>query len=490
MSVAEARPPVAEPPPLRLRTKLFFGIGSAAETIALFSLGSYALLYYNQVLGLPGWLGGLAISLSLIIDGFADPIIGSLSDRTRSRLGRRHPYMFAAPVPIALFFLAIFNPPQGLSHTLLFLWATASVIGLRVSMSVFHTPHLALGGELSESYIERTKVMAWNNFSTWIGGTAISLIALTFFFKATPEYPRGLLNPAPYLPFSLLAAGATLAILFASAWLTRDQIPRLPKPPEDQPPFSPFEFLKDIGKVMANRNYLWLLAGFFALSLMTGIRDTLGLYGGTYYWGFPSEQLRWYSLGSLVGFVSALTLTPRLHDLWGKRTVIIWSAAALMVFPALGFILREVGWMFPNGDPRLLPTLVSLSAVSYAVGAILNISVMSALADVADENEVKFGVRQEGVLYSTRALFAKIDTAIGAALAGAVLTFIAFPEKAEPGAIDPAVIEKLGWFLGPISMIPGIFAVLFYARFRISREDHAATRARIAAMRRAPAGST
>jgi Na+/melibiose symporter-like transporter len=139
MSVAEARPPGSEPPPLRLRTKLFFGIGSAAETIALFSLGSYALLYYNQVLGLPGWLGGLAISLSFVLDGFADPVIGSISDRTRSRFGRRHPFMYAAPIPIALFFPAIFNPPDGLSHALLFLWFTGSVIGLRVAMSVFHT---------------------------------------------------------------------------------------------------------------------------------------------------------------------------------------------------------------------------------------------------------------------------------------------------------------------------------------------------------------
>jgi Na+/melibiose symporter-like transporter len=195
-------------------------------------------------------------------------------------------------------------------------------------------------------------------------------------------------------------------------------------------------------------------------------------------------MLRWYSLGSLVGFVSALTLTPRLHAIWGKRPVIIWSAAALVVFPALGFILREVGWMFPNGDPRLLPTLVAISAVSYAVGAILNISVMSALADVADENEVRFGVRQEGVLYSTRALFAKLDTAIGAALAGIVLTLIAFPEKAQPGEVDPGVIQNLGLFLGPISMIPGVFAVLLYARFNISSADHAATRARIEAARR------
>ncbi len=481
--------PGAEAPPLRLRTKLAFGIGSAAETIALFSLSSYALLFYNQVIGLPGWLAGLAISVSFVFDGFADPIIGSLSDRTRSRFGRRHPFMFAAPVPIALFFLAIFNPPHGLGDGLTFVWFTASVVGLRVAMGVFHTPHLALGGELSHSYIERSQVMAWNNFSTWIGGTAISLIALTFFFKATPEYPRGLLNPAPYLPFSLLAAASTLAILFGSAWFTRDQIPRLPRAPENLPKFSPFEFLKDVGNVLANRNYVWLLAGLFALSLMAGVRDTMNLYVGTFFWGFPSVQLPSYAVGSLVGFVAALNLTPRLHALWGKRQVIIWSAVGNAVFPAVGIILYFAGAMFERGDPRLLPTLIAIAAASYAAGAVLNISVMSALADVADENEVRFGLRQEGVLYSTRALFSKLDTALGAALGGWVLTIIAFPEKAQPGHVDPAIIDRLGLFIGPVAMIPGLISALLYAGYSITKKDHAATRARIAELHAARASA-
>lgn len=475
------------PPPLRLRTKLAFGIGSAAETIALFSLSSYGLLYYNQVLGLPSWMAGLAISLSFVVDGFADPIIGSLSDRTHSRLGRRHPYMYAAPIPIALFFLAIFNPPSGLSHNALFAWFIISVVGLRVSMGVFHTPHLALGGELSHSYTERSKVMAWNSFATWIGGTTITLVALTFFFKATPDYPRGLLNPAPYLPFSIVGAISAMSILFASAWFTRDQIPRLPKPPADQAPFSPFEFLKDIGKVLANRNYVWLLAGLFAASLMLGVRETLNLYIATYYWELSSELLRWYAVGSAVGFLAALVLTPALHGRWSKRRIIIWAALGNALFPCLAVLLRLGGLMFENGDPRLLATLVAFSAASYGSGAILSISVLSALADVADENEVKFGLRQEGVLYSTRALFAKLDTALGAALAGLVLTLIAFPEKAKPGSVDPDIVHQLALFMGPISLIPGLIAVLLYAQFSISKQDHAATRAQIAELRLAKA---
>ena len=472
---------VDQPARLRMKTKLAFGIGSAAETIALFSLGSYALLFYNQVLGLPAWMAGMAISISLLFDGFADPIIGSLSDRTHSKLGRRHPYMFAAPVFIAVFFFAIFNPPHGLSHTALFAWFTTSVIGLRVAMGFFHTPHLALGGELSHSYVERSEVMAWNNFSTWIGGTAISLIALTFFFRATPEFPRGLLNPAPYVPFAAFGAITTLVILFVSAWYTRDQIPRLPRPAPNLPKFSPFEFLKDVGKVMQNRNYVWLLIGLFFLSLMNGVREALNLYIATYFWEFTSEQLRLYVAGSFVGFVSALWFTSRMHMWWDKRIVIIVSAIVSAIFPALGVILRLMGFMFENGHPALLPTLVAISAVSYGTGAVLNISVMSALADVADENEVKFGIRQEGVLYATRSLFAKIDAAIGSVLAGAVLTYIAFPAQAQPGGVSQEILNRLAWVNGPISLIPGLLAVLFYARFNISKAKHAETRAQIEA---------
>jgi Na+/melibiose symporter-like transporter len=139
-------------------------------------------------------LAGLAVSASLIFDGFADPVIGSLSDRTRGRFGRRHGYLFLAPLPIAL-----------------------SVSFMRVSISLFNTPHLALGGELSSDYIERSKVLSWNNFFTWAGGAGMNFLALHFVFKATPEYPRGLLNPEPYGPFAVACGLAAMALLLTSA---------------------------------------------------------------------------------------------------------------------------------------------------------------------------------------------------------------------------------------------------------------------------------
>ena len=93
-----AKSPSAQAERLPLRTKLAFGVGSAAESLALYSVSSFALLYYNQVLGVPaGWVT-LALSASLFFDALSDPIVGSLSDRTRSRWGRRHVYMYVAGV--------------------------------------------------------------------------------------------------------------------------------------------------------------------------------------------------------------------------------------------------------------------------------------------------------------------------------------------------------------------------------------------------------
>jgi glycoside/pentoside/hexuronide:cation symporter, GPH family len=108
---------------------------------------------------------------------------------------------------------------------------------------------------------------------------------------------------------------------------------------------------------------------------------------------------------------------------------------------------------------------------------------MSALADIADENELLYGLRQEGVLYSTRALAAKVDQALGAALAGFALTAINFPKKAQPGQVDYDAVWNLAMVDGVLAAIPGLIAAVCYARYAITREKHDATRLALAAKR-------
>ena len=471
---------------LPMRTKLAFGVGSAAETIALYSVGTYVLLYYNQVLGVRGIWVGLAISASLVLDAVIEPIVGSWSDRTKSHLGRRHPWMYAAPIPIALSFIAIFWPPKVLDELGLALWCAASVTLLRQTMSVYHTPHLALGAELSPHYTERSKVMAYSSFFTWAGGSATAYIALTFFFPRSEKYHNGLLNPEPWPTFAIVMAVGAVALLFGSAWFTRDRIPYLPKPAHDVPNLSPREFFKDIGRALANVNYLWLLAGYFFLSMMIGLRAGLNLYAVGFFWEISSSDIRYYIIGSFAGYATAFLFAARAHGRFDKKNTAIVATLVYAVVPAIPLGLGQLGILTAE-TPGLLPILVSFAAVSYGAVSVLQISIASALADVADENELRFGIRQEGILYSTRAFAAKLDQAIGSALAGLVLTLIAFPPKAKPGQIDDSILANLILWDGVLAAAPGLMAAICYSQYRINRAAYETTRNALAARRTAAA---
>ncbi|MDA1077149.1 MAG: MFS transporter, partial [Proteobacteria bacterium] len=453
------------------RTRISFGVGSTAEAICLYSFGLLSMLYYNQVLGLSATLAGLAPTIALIFDAVSDPLIGAWSDRFKSvRWGRRHPFMFVAPLPIALSFVAIFNPPESLEGVSLFLWFLFFAVSLRTFMTLFHVPHLALGGELSSDYLERTKIMSYNNFFGWIGGAGTHFVSLTFAFAATAEFANGLLNPHAYPVFSVTAGCLVFVVLYGSAWLTRDQIPRLYQPTETAEKFSYRNFISDILAVLRNRNYVFLLVALFMLSIMIGMRTAFNLYMTTYYWELLPAQIALFVIGSAIGYYSAFAFTAPLHKLLDKRSTIVASAVLLAIVPALPVLLRMAGWFPDNGHPSLLPLMILFSGLGGVWGAVLNISVMSALADIADENELLYGQRQEGMLYSARTFFAKADNALGHFVAGVTLDLISFPVKSRPGSIDSETIYWLGIVDSPVTIVPGLIAAAIYAGYRIDRK--------------------
>ena len=331
--------------------------------------------------------------------------------------------------------------------------------------------------------------MAYNSFFTWAGGALTTIIALRIFFKRTPEYPRGLLNPDAWAPYALIMGGVALVILLASALLTHDRVKYLPQPAKETPKFSPLAFFRDVKWALTNINYVWLLVGFFFLSITLGLRTVLHVYVNTFYWGLDSEELSFFVIGTFAGYATAFLFAARLHGRFDKKKTMIAAAAAYGVIPMIPILMGLFGF-WNHETPGIVPILIVFSALSYGALSVLSISVMSALADVADENEAKHGVRQEGVLYSTRTLFAKVDQAVGTALAGLVLTLIAFPEKAKPGMVGPEVLYNLALWDGVIAGIPAVVAAFFYGRYRITQASYAKTREAIAARRAALAASS
>lgn len=464
--------------PLTRRLKAAFALGSSAESIVLTVTNGFLLLYYNQVLGVPAEWVGLALAAGLVVNALFDPMVGSWSDRTVSRWGRRHPFMFASVLPAAALFWAVFNPPAALENFGQAVWLCVVNVLLVQAMTIFHTPHLAFGGELSDDYLERTNVMSWNMFFLWIGDTAGWLLSFAVFFRATEAFPNGALDPSRWPAFSITVALIIIVCLFMSSWFTRSRIPHLPVRGPGTPPFGGREFIRDLGRALSNRSYVVLLIGFFFLSLMSGIRNGLWIYTATFFWRLDNSQISLFVIGSLAGYVFGAFAVTRLHARFDKR----WTGmAALLVYcvgPAIPLALGWLGILGP-GTPGLVAILIAFSTLQHAPYSIMTTTIYSALADIADENELRYGIRQEGVLFSTRTLFAKVDQAVGTALAGWVLAVIAFPTKAMPGQVAPDVLAGLAAAF-VLSTIPGLLAVLFYGMLRVSRESHARTQAALA----------
>ncbi len=465
-------------PEVRMKTKLAFGIGSTAETLSLYSYAALVTLYYNQLLGIEIWMAGLAPTIAILVDAISDPFMGSFSDRFRSkRWGRRHPFMLVSPPLIAIAFWCIYNPPAGFTEMQLFAWLTFWAIALRTFMTIYHVPHLALGSELSPDYLGRSKIMSYNNFFGWLGGAVIFKLNTVIFFASSAQFANGLLNPGAYFYFSTSIASFILVVLFASAWFTRDRIPYLPQS-IGSTGFSAPDLVSDLVRAFTNHNYLFLMFAYLSLSLMLGVRSGIGTYMEIYYWELSSERigdLRVYP--SILGFVLGFVFAARFHSIFEKRHVMWVMAVLLSIFPALPVILRLMGLFPDNHAPSLFMSLAVCAALGSIPSSILNISVMSALGDVADEIDLKHKLRQEGILYSARTFFAKLDSSIGHGIATFAMWMIAFPKNAIPGEVDPDTIWWLGVIDSPMTILPGLLAAYFYSRHRIDRAAYEKTRA-------------
>ena len=464
-------------PPLTVKDKVSYGLGSTAEALVFTATSSFTLLFYNQVRGLEAGMVGTALAIGLFVNAFVDPMVGSWSDRTRSRWGRRHPFMFGAILPAALLFYGLYNPPDISAWGQLVWLGVFNTLLLQV-MTLYHTPHLALGGEMSQDYLGRTSVMAYNTFCLWMGDTLGWLLCFGVFFAASEAFPNGALDPTRYPMFSITVAALVVLILTYSSWSTMNRIPYLPKPRPGQEKFGLRELMRDIGMALTNRNYVVLLIGLFFLSMMTGVRIGLWLYTATFFWQLDNSQISFFVIGSFTGYLFAAFAVKRLHARFDKR----WTGAIALVFysigPALPLALGYFGVLSAQTQ-GILWILIAFAVLQHAPYSLMITTVTSALADIADENELKYGVRQEGVLYATRTFFQRVDQALGTALAGWVLSIIAFPTNARPGEVSNEVLMGLAAAFA-LSAIPGLIAGVFYGMLRVTRTTYEATRSALA----------
>ena len=213
---------------------LAYGSGKAADSITNYLLTTLLLFYYTSVLGLSGELAGLALMVGLLFDAVTDPLVAAMSDRTRSRWGRRHPYILASLIPLGGGLVLAFQPPPFVTGQAgLFAWLLLVAVLIRAALTLLDVPHLALGAELTPEYDERTRVVMVRNLVGMVGTAGIALlyyVSFDAYRRRFPEAPDVRLMTEPYEMFGLIAGIACAVFIVITVVGTRHAIPWLVEP--------------------------------------------------------------------------------------------------------------------------------------------------------------------------------------------------------------------------------------------------------------------
>ena len=457
-----------------MRTMFSFGIGQAAGAFKNIAWGTLLLFYYQQVVGVEAYLVGLAIAISIVMDAVTDPIIGAWSDRIDTRWGRRHPMLLASTVPLALSFVLLFSPPEGISNIGGFVWLTVFGILVRASFTFYDIPHMSLGAEMSKDYYQRSTLFAYCAFLSAITGSCATWLINAHYFPTVPGiYDPGYLNPGGYPAMSRTFAVVMVAAILLCVAGTRKEIPHL-RPTQPRPRVRLAVLFAEIWEVLKNKSFRAVFLGLLLASLVLGVELAFYPFMGIHFWDFQTEQLVNLAFVGLFAFPVSFLLTPLVTRLFDKRLTVMLTLMASILALNVPICLRllEVPWFPGNESPWVLTIFLAYATISALVAPIRNASTDSMLADVIDEHELDTGIRREGVVYAVRAFSMKATAAFGTLLGGMLLTLIDFPENVARGELTAEMTWNLGFILGPATSIFSVVAIAFYLGYDIDKRRH------------------
>lgn len=485
--MSSAAPPVAgtaatTPPARRLRRSVMtsYGFGAAAYGVKDSGFGTFLLLFYNQVIGVPAATVGFVIMCALIIDAFVDPTIGFLSDRTRSRWGRRHPWLYGAALPIMLGWVMLWHPPQA-SETMVLGWLFVVAVLVRSAVSAYEVPSQAMSAELSADYDERTRIMAFRYLFGWAGGLLMLIGAYWVFLAPVPGYPNGLLNRDGYTGFAIAGALFMGVAILVSAIGTHREIPNLPKP--EIAAKSLGENFRELVETLRNRAFaVLMLAGLFAYTGQ-GIIYAISNYLYTYVWGFRGGTFVLLSFALFGGVLVAFVAAPMIGARTSKPRAASIAALCGMLLGTTPYWLRLAGLFPAPGNPAMIPTLFVFLACGTACGVTAYILGASMMADVVEDSEARTGRRSEGLFFAGAFFVQKCTSGVGIFVTGLILAFAGFPAKAVPGQVPAAVLDRLTLTYLVCYGTFACLAALTYRAFPFGRGEHEARVARLATAR-------
>lgn len=464
---------VSASPTPGLLTRIAYGIGGAAGGIKNNGFDYVLLLFYSQVLGLPAAMVGLALVVALIVDAVSDPMVGYWSDNLRTRIGRRHPFMYAAMLPVAIGYYLIWNPPEGLSGNPLFFWLLTLVVLVRLTYTLFEVPSHALAAELSQDYDARTSLMSFRYFFAWVGGLSVQIALFAVFLQPSENDPAGYFHLPGWGLYGLVGASAIFAAIAITSFGTHSHIPHLKAPPARRE-LTPLRVLGEIWETISNPSFRALfIATLFGL-IATGISATLNQYINGFFWEFTGDQIALLTFAVYMSAILALFVAPVAGRILGKkRAAIILGLVAFTIAPAPVFA-RQLGLMPPNGTDALFYIVLVVTIFDLALIISYQMLAASMVADIVEESELATGRRSEGVFFAGISFIRKLSQGVGVFAASIILAAAAITPGMKPQEASDGAVYILGWGYGLSLLAMWMLMILSISFYRISREDHEA----------------
>jgi GPH family glycoside/pentoside/hexuronide:cation symporter len=460
---------------LPMRLKLIQGFGAVAFGVKDNGFSFFLLIFYNQVLGMDAALVSLALLIALLVDAVVDPILGNLSDRTYTRWGRRLPWLYAAPIPLAFVWVIMWSPPAGAAPS--FGGLVAIAIAVRVLLSACEVPSISLVPEITADYDERTTLFRYRALGGWIGGLAMMVLAYTVFMPG----PGGMLQREGYVAFGVFGAVLMAVSVIGSAAGQHSLVARLPDTPP--PPFTFRGAFAEIREAFSERAFMIFAAGGLAAYVHQGLNFSITNYINLFVLQLTRGQLMLFPLVLLGAVVLMFVTIGPLHQRIGKAKS---AGLGMIVGTLLGMVpytlLLFGAWPQP-GSNLSAALFFGFTIITIALGSISLVSATSMIAEIVEAFEERTGRRAEGSFYSGNWLVQKCATGAGIFLSGQIIAFSQLSSDAVPGNVPQGVLTSLLLAYGGAMLFLAVIAAWWLARFPITREEHEARINRLAQRR-------
>jgi GPH family glycoside/pentoside/hexuronide:cation symporter len=463
-----AAPPADEGAALTTARKALFstinlGVGALDYIVVVF-----LLKYYTDYTGLDAKLAGVALLLGKVFDAVSDPVMGYLSDHTRSRWGRRRPWFLSGAIPLSLSFIGMFSASPEWSQTQLFCWLVATNVLFWSGNTMVLVPHAAFASEMTETHAERISVMGWREgFMTvglLAGGTVMFFLLENAVDRESAAALASGLGGDAVAEVARVARGEAHATI--TTWIgvyvaaaaivtflgTRERS-RHRSPPRDT-------LFGDFMDTLRSRPFRLFTLALVIGQIADGLTASLALFAIEEWWGFAGPHPRFIMIGYIAMATLAIPFWMRIARHFEKAHI----------FAATTFIgtLSLIAMLFV---PHLGLTWAYL--VFYFSGAGLGgrmVIAMAMVPDIIDDDEVRTHTRKDGAYFGMISLLRKLSRSLAIGLSGVGLGLFGYVSGVAQQT--PEALEGIRIMFCVVPAVASGTTALMLLWFPITRADH------------------